>query len=76
MDSKERKSTYSILVVCEFLDIFQEDTISLPTEREVEFSIDLVPKTSPLSISPYRMSPVGLQKLKIQLEELLEKPLL
>ncbi|GAU41957.1 hypothetical protein TSUD_135710 [Trifolium subterraneum] len=40
---------------------------------EVEFSIDLVPGTSPISMAPYRMSASELNELKKQLEELLEK---
>ncbi|MCI96197.1 cellular nucleic acid-binding protein, partial [Trifolium medium] len=38
-----------------------------------EFSIDIVPGTSPISMAPYRMSTAKLEKLKEQLEELLEK---
>jgi hypothetical protein len=45
----------------------------LPPEREVEFAIDLVPGTSPISIVSYRMSASELGELKQQLEELLEK---
>jgi len=39
----------------------------------VEFAIDLVPGTSPISIALYRMSASELGELKKQLEELLEK---
>ena len=39
----------------------------------MEFAIDLVPGTSPISIVPYRMSASELEELKKQLEELLEK---
>jgi hypothetical protein len=39
----------------------------------VEFAIDLVPETSPISITPYRMSALELGELKKQLEVLLEK---
>ncbi|GAU47917.1 hypothetical protein TSUD_404700 [Trifolium subterraneum] len=42
-----------IPVVSEFLDVFPEDIYDLPPEREVEFSIDLVPSTSPISMAPY-----------------------
>ena len=42
-------------VVCEFLEVFPNDISDLPPEREVEFSIDLVPGTSPVSMAPYRM---------------------
>jgi len=39
----------------------------------VEFAIDLVPRTSPISIAWYQMSALELGELKKQLEELLEK---
>ncbi|MCI37396.1 cellular nucleic acid-binding protein, partial [Trifolium medium] len=42
-------------------------------ERKVEFTIDLVHDTSPISMAPYRMSASELNELKNQLEELLEK---
>ncbi|RDX98495.1 hypothetical protein CR513_18567, partial [Mucuna pruriens] len=45
----------------------------LPPKREIEFSIDLVPRTGPISAAPYRMSPLELAELKKQLEDLLEK---
>ena len=43
----------------EFLEVF-----GLPTVREVEFFIDLVLDIGPISLSPYRMSPIELSKLK------------
>jgi len=52
---------------------FPDDISDLPLEREVEFAIDLVSGTSPISIAPYRMSASELGELKKQLEELLEK---
>ncbi|GAU32901.1 hypothetical protein TSUD_393220 [Trifolium subterraneum] len=60
-------------VVREFSDVFPEDISDLPPEREVEFGINLVPGTSPISMAPYRMSASELNELKKQLEELLEK---
>ncbi|GAU48777.1 hypothetical protein TSUD_406200 [Trifolium subterraneum] len=62
-----------IPVVGEFSDVFPEDISDLPPEREVEFGIDLVPGTSPISMAPYRMSASELNELKKKLEELLEK---
>ncbi|GKV13897.1 hypothetical protein SLEP1_g24858 [Rubroshorea leprosula] len=62
-----------IPVVHEFPDVFPEDLPGLPPDREVEFAIDLVPDTGPVSKAPYRMAPAELKELKVQLEELLEK---
>ncbi|XP_071918796.1 uncharacterized protein [Coffea arabica] len=62
-----------VLVVREFLDVFPEELMTLPPEREVEFKIDLVPGTAPISKTPYRMAPAELKELKIQLQDLLEK---
>ncbi|MCI91692.1 cellular nucleic acid-binding protein, partial [Trifolium medium] len=60
-------------VVCEFPGVFSGDVSDVPLGREVEFSIDLVPGTGPISMAPYRMSASELKELKKQLEELLEK---
>jgi len=43
-------------VLQEFPEVFPDDITDLSPEREVEFAIDLVPGTSPISIAPYRMS--------------------
>ena len=58
-----------ILVIREF----PGDIAGLPPNREVEFTIDLIPRTEPISIPPYRMVPAELRELKTQLEELLSK---
>ncbi|MCI72838.1 cellular nucleic acid-binding protein, partial [Trifolium medium] len=60
-------------VVCEFPDVFSGDVSDVSPEREVEFTIDLVPGTGPISMAPYWMSASELKELKKQLEELLEK---
>ena len=39
----------------------------------MEFTIDLIPGTDPISIPPYRMAPTELREFKAQLEELLSK---
>ena len=71
--SKEGTILDEIPVVREFPDVFPDDIVGLPPEREVEFTIDLIPGTEPISIPPYRMAPVELRELKAQLEELLSK---
>ncbi|XP_050908927.1 uncharacterized protein LOC127122669 [Lathyrus oleraceus] len=60
-------------IVCNFPDVFPDDIGDLPPERDIEFSIDVVPGTNPVSMAPYRMSASELGELKKQLEELLEK---
>jgi hypothetical protein len=57
-------------VVDEFPKVFPEDVGELPPEREEEFTIDLIPGTSPVSMAPYRLSASELSELKKQLEEL------
>ena len=39
----------------------------------MEFSIDLVSGTQPISKNPYRMAPNELKELKTQLQELIDK---
>ena len=70
---KEGTLVDEIPVVREFPDVFPDDIAGLPPEREVEFTIDLIPSTEPISIPPYRMAPAELRELKAQLEELLSK---
>ncbi|GKV06281.1 hypothetical protein SLEP1_g18179 [Rubroshorea leprosula] len=62
-----------IPVVCEFPDVFSEDLPGLPPNRQIEFAIDLVLGTGPISKTPYYMALAELKELKVQLEELLEK---
>ncbi|CAL9018388.1 unnamed protein product, partial [Prunus brigantina] len=59
-----------IPVVQEFPDVFPEDLPGLPPHREIEFTIELVLGTNPISQAPYRMAPAELRELKTQLQEL------
>ena len=61
---KEGTTLDEIPVVKEFPDVFPDDITGLPPEREVEFNIDLIPRTEPISIPPYRMAPAELRELK------------
>ena len=65
-----------IPVVCEFLDVFPNDLPGLPPDQDVEFKIELLPGTAPISRRPYRMPPNELAELKTQLNELLKKGLI
>ena len=54
----------SIPMVCEFLVVFPEDLPRLPSDRDVEFAIDLEPGTAPISWRPYRIAPKELAEMK------------
>jgi hypothetical protein len=40
----------------DFPDVFLEELPRIPPDREVEFVIDLLPRTAPISKRPYTMS--------------------
>jgi hypothetical protein len=61
-----------LLVVKEFADLFLEEFPRMPSERELEFTIDLKPRTEPIERTPYQMSTPELQEMKMQLKELLD----
>lgn len=65
VESKAKLS--DILVVRDFFYVFLEESPCLPPPREVEFSIELVPGTQPISKAPYMMTPNELKELKAQL---------
>ena len=54
----------SIPMVCEFPDVFHEDLPRLPSDRDVEFSIESEPRTAPISWRPYCMAPKELAEMK------------
>src|SRR4051812_5920260 len=62
-----------IPVVRDFLDVFPEELPGMPPDRCVEFIVDLIPGTAPISRRPYRMAPHELAELKTQLDASLEK---
>ncbi|KAK3129330.1 hypothetical protein QOZ80_6BG0477810 [Eleusine coracana subsp. coracana] len=47
--------------------------LGMPPDRDIEFVIDLIPGTAPISKRPYRMPVNELVELKKQLHEMLEK---
>ncbi|XP_073019339.1 uncharacterized protein [Primulina eburnea] len=70
---KEEPRLSDIPVVKEFSDVFLEEIPCFPLQRELDFSIELMPGTAPISKAPYRMAPAELKELKEQLQDLLEK---
>jgi hypothetical protein len=59
-----------IRVVQEYPDVFPEDLPGMPPNRDIEFLIELLPGTPPISKRPYRMPVNELVELKKQIAEL------
>jgi hypothetical protein len=62
-----------IHIVWEFLNVFLDDLPGMAPERVIEFKIELQPDTAPIAKAPYKMSPMEMKELKIQLQGLLDK---
>ncbi|KAA0066306.1 ty3-gypsy retrotransposon protein [Cucumis melo var. makuwa] len=74
VDTREPKVSLSFeSVVGEYPDVFSNELPGLPPPRKIDFVIELEPDTAPISRAPYRMASVELKKLKVQLQELLDK---
>ena len=69
MDTRDKgKATVDYLpIVRGYLDVFPEDLPVVPSEREVEFRIDLVPGAALIAKASYRLVPTGIQELSTQL---------
>ncbi|PKA51095.1 RNA-directed DNA polymerase like [Apostasia shenzhenica] len=63
----------NVPVINEYSDVFPENLSGLLPNREIEFAIDLILGTEPISKAPYRMVVSELRELKTQLHELLDK---
>jgi hypothetical protein len=63
----EEKCLEDNRVACEYLDVFLEEIVGMPPDRDVEFSIELKPNTAPISKRPYRMDVKDLGELKKQI---------
>jgi hypothetical protein len=62
-----------IHVVWEFSGMLLDDLPGIPPERAIEFKIELQPGIAPIAKAPYRMTPVELVELKVQLKDLQDK---
>nr|GFC81373.1 putative reverse transcriptase domain-containing protein [Tanacetum cinerariifolium] len=57
VDKSEEKRLEDVPTVRDFLEVFPEDFPGLPSTRQVEFQIDLVPGAAPVARAPYRLAP-------------------
>lgn len=72
-ENKQSKKLKDISVVYEFPDVFPEEISGFLPVREIDFTIELMPRTAPISTAPNRMAPAELRELKGQLQDLLQK---
>jgi hypothetical protein len=59
-----------VKVVREYPDVFPAELTGMPPDRDIEFLIELLPGTPPISKRPYRMPINELVELKKQIAEL------
>ncbi|WVZ93207.1 hypothetical protein U9M48_039205, partial [Paspalum notatum var. saurae] len=64
-NATEAQLIEKIPVVSDFPDVFPEELPRLPPDTDVEFSIELVLGTAPVSRRPYIMAPNELKELKL-----------
>ena len=62
-----------ISVVREFPDVIPDNLTEMLPGRKEKFTIDLVPRTLPISKAPYQMAPKEMEELKAQFAEFLKK---
>jgi hypothetical protein len=60
-------------VVNEFPDVFPEELLGMPPDRDIKFVIELKSDTTAIYKIPYRMATPELAELKEHVKELLEK---
>ena len=60
-------------MVKDFPGVFPEELPGMPPDRDIEFLIELLPGTGPISKRPYQMPAKDLEEIKKQIKELLDK---
>jgi hypothetical protein len=73
VNSLKGVSQDEVPVVKEYPDVFPEELLGIPPDRDIEFIIDLLPGTGPIAKRPYKMDIEELKELKKQLKEQLDK---
>ena len=60
LEDEARQELSLPMVVCEYEDVFSDELLELPSYRDVDFTIELHPSISPISMTPHRMAPTKL----------------
>jgi hypothetical protein len=64
---------FEVPVVNEFPNVFPEELLGMPPDRDIEFVIELKPSTAPIYKTLFRMTTPELAELKEHIKELIEK---
>ena len=72
-DNENKLKLEDILVLKEFEYIFPEEVCGLPLKRDIDSTIDVIPRAVPTFKSLYRMKIIELTELKSHLQELIDK---
>ncbi|GKC92642.1 putative reverse transcriptase domain-containing protein [Tanacetum coccineum] len=72
-DKSEKKQLEDVPIIQNFLELFPKDFLGLPSTRQVEFQIDLIPGVAPVARAPYRLAPSEMKELSDQLKEISNK---
>jgi hypothetical protein len=65
LERENKPSLEEFAVLQGFKDVFVEEILELPPRREIDFSIDILPRSAPVSKELYMMSVLELIELKI-----------
>ena len=71
MDKEETK--WEPTWLHQYSNIFLEDLMQMPLERDIDHKIEIIPRATPIAKSPYKMLVPKAKELKEQLRQLLEK---
>jgi hypothetical protein len=70
LNQLEAEQNHDVWVVDVYPNVFLEELPGMLPDRDIEFVIELVPRTAPIYKSPYRMPDKQLAELKEQIQEL------
>jgi hypothetical protein len=73
LDQTKAIALEEIRVVQDYPDVFSEELPGMPPDHDIEFLIELLPRTPPISKRPYRTPVNELVELKKQIAELQAK---
>ena len=73
MDKQDNMKFDDMPILQDLSYVFPEEIPGLPSKRDLDFTIELVPGVVPNSKAPYRMNISELNEFKLQLQELIDK---